>query len=137
MTLDSPHRIIMQCCRYATSLFYQIMWVKWQNFQITGGYFDDFETLGCIFKKRVNSKYEIKFSIIRYFCKHWFFFHLGEPDPDLKISCRQISPFLPHDYRESSLPTAVFVYTVSMLYRSENCIFSTFLFCLLDIHIIF
>ncbi|RWW31076.1 hypothetical protein GW17_00004323 [Ensete ventricosum] len=30
-----------------------------------------------------------------------------EPDPDLKISCRQISPFIPHDYRESSLPTAV------------------------------
>ncbi|XP_042394104.1 non-lysosomal glucosylceramidase-like [Zingiber officinale] len=36
----------------------------------------------------------------------------GEPDPDLKISCRQISPFLPHDYRESSLPTVVFVYTL-------------------------
>ncbi|KAJ8513418.1 hypothetical protein OPV22_003852 [Ensete ventricosum] len=36
----------------------------------------------------------------------------GEPDPDLKISCRQISPFIPHDYRESSLPTAVFVYTL-------------------------
>ncbi|XP_074588013.1 uncharacterized protein LOC141843888 [Curcuma longa] len=36
----------------------------------------------------------------------------GEPDPDLKISCRQISPFIPHNYRESSLPTAVFVYTL-------------------------
>ncbi|CAD5176314.1 unnamed protein product [Musa acuminata subsp. malaccensis] len=36
----------------------------------------------------------------------------GEPDPDLKISCRQISPFIPHDYHESSLPTAVFVYTL-------------------------
>ncbi|GFP98320.1 non-lysosomal glucosylceramidase [Phtheirospermum japonicum] len=36
----------------------------------------------------------------------------GEPDPELKISCRQISPFIPHNYRESSLPTAVFVYTV-------------------------
>ncbi|KAL8162878.1 hypothetical protein V2J09_014367 [Rumex salicifolius] len=36
----------------------------------------------------------------------------GEPDPDLKISCRQISPFIPHDYRDSSLPTAVFVYTL-------------------------
>ncbi|KAF8394139.1 hypothetical protein HHK36_020345 [Tetracentron sinense] len=35
----------------------------------------------------------------------------GEPDPELKISCRQISPFIPHNYRESSLPTAVFVYT--------------------------
>ncbi|PKA54158.1 hypothetical protein AXF42_Ash018168 [Apostasia shenzhenica] len=36
----------------------------------------------------------------------------GEPDPELKISCRQISPFIPHDYRESSLPTCVFVYTL-------------------------
>ncbi|KAK1307564.1 hypothetical protein QJS10_CPA09g01999 [Acorus calamus] len=36
----------------------------------------------------------------------------GEPDPDLKISCRQISPFIPHNYRESSLPTSVFVYTL-------------------------
>jgi uncharacterized protein (DUF608 family) len=39
----------------------------------------------------------------------------GEPDPDLKISCRQISPFIPHDYKDSSLPTSVFVYTVSDL----------------------
>ncbi|XP_057959180.1 uncharacterized protein LOC131151781 [Malania oleifera] len=36
----------------------------------------------------------------------------GEPDPELKVSCRQISPFIPHNYRESSLPTAVFVYTL-------------------------
>lgn len=36
----------------------------------------------------------------------------GEPDPELKISCRQISPFIPHNYKESSLPAAVFVYTV-------------------------
>ncbi|KAH9680924.1 non-lysosomal glucosylceramidase [Citrus sinensis] len=38
----------------------------------------------------------------------------GEPDPELKISCRQISPFIPHNYRDSSLPTAVFVYTNSI-----------------------
>ncbi|GMH31222.1 hypothetical protein Nepgr_033065 [Nepenthes gracilis] len=36
----------------------------------------------------------------------------GEPDPDLKVSCRQISPFIPHNYRDSSLPAAVFVYTL-------------------------
>ncbi|KAK4854726.1 hypothetical protein QYF36_000564 [Acer negundo] len=36
----------------------------------------------------------------------------GEPDPELKISCRQISPFIPNNYRDSSLPTAVFVYTL-------------------------
>uniref|UniRef100_A0A0E0LK05 Non-lysosomal glucosylceramidase n=1 Tax=Oryza punctata TaxID=4537 RepID=A0A0E0LK05_ORYPU len=35
----------------------------------------------------------------------------GEPDPELKVSCRQISPFIPHNYQESSLPTSVFVYT--------------------------
>lgn len=36
----------------------------------------------------------------------------GEPDPELKVSCRQISPFIPHNYEDSSLPTAVFVYTL-------------------------
>ncbi|CAN6990557.1 unnamed protein product [Brassica rapa subsp. trilocularis] len=36
----------------------------------------------------------------------------GEPDPELKISCRQISPFIPNNYRDSSLPAAVFVYTL-------------------------
>lgn len=36
----------------------------------------------------------------------------GEPDPDLKISCRQISPFIPHNYQDSSLPASVFVYTL-------------------------
>ncbi|XP_031266962.1 non-lysosomal glucosylceramidase [Pistacia vera] len=56
----------------------------------------------------------------------------GEPDPELKISCRQISPFIPHNYRDSSLPTAVFVYTlvntgkerakVSLLYTWANSI---------------
>jgi len=39
--------------------------------------------------------------------------HTGEPDPDLKISCRQISPFIPHNYTESSFPVCVFSYTVS------------------------
>ncbi|KAH9322345.1 hypothetical protein KI387_016984, partial [Taxus chinensis] len=37
----------------------------------------------------------------------------GEPDPELKISCRQISPFIPHNYKESSLPVAVFSYTLT------------------------
>ncbi|KAF9605135.1 hypothetical protein IFM89_014126 [Coptis chinensis] len=36
----------------------------------------------------------------------------GEPDPELKVSCRQISPFIPNNYRDSSLPAAVFVYTL-------------------------
>lgn len=38
--------------------------------------------------------------------------YVGEPDPELKVSCRQISPFIPNNYRDSSLPAAVFVYTV-------------------------
>ncbi|KAJ8625341.1 hypothetical protein MRB53_033871 [Persea americana] len=37
----------------------------------------------------------------------------GDPDPELKIVCRQISPFIPHNYKESSLPVAVFTYTLS------------------------
>ncbi|XP_048531621.1 non-lysosomal glucosylceramidase-like isoform X1 [Triticum urartu] len=36
----------------------------------------------------------------------------GEPDPELKLSCRQISPFIPHNYEESSLPVSIFVYTL-------------------------
>ncbi|XP_019168993.1 PREDICTED: non-lysosomal glucosylceramidase-like [Ipomoea nil] len=39
----------------------------------------------------------------------------GEPDPALKITCRQISPFIPHNYKDSSLPTAVFTFTISNL----------------------
>ncbi|CAI9101520.1 OLC1v1038860C1 [Oldenlandia corymbosa var. corymbosa] len=37
----------------------------------------------------------------------------GEPDPDLKIVCRQLSPFIPHNYKESSLPVTVFTFTLS------------------------
>ncbi|XP_062192980.1 uncharacterized protein LOC133896401 isoform X2 [Phragmites australis] len=36
----------------------------------------------------------------------------GEPDPEIKITCRQISPFIPHNYIHSSFPTAVFTFTV-------------------------
>lgn len=59
----------------------------------------------------------------------------GEPDPELKISCRQISPFIPHNYRDSSLPTCTFVYTlvntgkeranVSLLFTWANTIGGT------------
>lgn len=37
----------------------------------------------------------------------------GEPDPELKIVCRQISPFIPHNYKESSFPVSVFTFTLS------------------------
>jgi non-lysosomal glucosylceramidase len=36
----------------------------------------------------------------------------GDPDPKFKITCRQISPFIPHNYRESNFPTAVYTFTV-------------------------
>lgn len=36
----------------------------------------------------------------------------GEPDPEIKITCRQISPFIPHNYQQSSLPVAVFTFTL-------------------------
>ncbi|XP_075648671.1 uncharacterized protein LOC142619459 isoform X2 [Castanea sativa] len=37
----------------------------------------------------------------------------GEPDPELTIVSRQISPFIPHNYKESSFPVSVFTYTLS------------------------
>ncbi|WOL14286.1 non-lysosomal glucosylceramidase-like [Canna indica] len=42
----------------------------------------------------------------------------GEPDPDLKIVCRQISPFIPHNYKESSYPVAVFTFTLTNLAKT-------------------
>ncbi|KAL9659008.1 hypothetical protein QQ045_028267 [Rhodiola kirilowii] len=36
----------------------------------------------------------------------------GEADPVLKIVCRQLSPIIPHNYKESSYPVSVFTYTI-------------------------
>lgn len=36
----------------------------------------------------------------------------GETDPELKITCHQISPVIPHDYEASSLPVSVFEFTI-------------------------
>jgi uncharacterized protein (DUF608 family) len=36
----------------------------------------------------------------------------GEPDPELRVVCRQISPVIPHNYKESSFPVSVFTFTV-------------------------
>ncbi|CAK7357173.1 unnamed protein product [Dovyalis caffra] len=36
----------------------------------------------------------------------------GEPDPELRVVCRQISPFIPHNYKESSFPVSVFTFTL-------------------------
>jgi non-lysosomal glucosylceramidase len=35
-----------------------------------------------------------------------------EPAPKIQLTCRQISPVLPHNYRESSTPAGVFVWTI-------------------------
>ncbi|KAM7279303.1 hypothetical protein ACFE04_006437 [Oxalis oulophora] len=37
----------------------------------------------------------------------------GVPDPELKIVSRQISPFIPNNYKESSFPVSAFTYTIS------------------------
>ncbi|XP_050920592.1 uncharacterized protein LOC127138238 isoform X1 [Lathyrus oleraceus] len=38
-----------------------------------------------------------------------------EPDPALRIVCRQISPVIPHNYKESSFPVSVFTFTLNNL----------------------
>ena len=35
-----------------------------------------------------------------------------EPVPGVRLTCRQVSPVIPHNYRESSFPVGVFVWTV-------------------------
>ncbi|MBN1430198.1 MAG: hypothetical protein JXB07_17645 [Anaerolineae bacterium] len=35
-----------------------------------------------------------------------------EPDPKVKLTCRQISPVIPHNYEESSTPAGVFAWTI-------------------------
>ncbi|KAK4341185.1 hypothetical protein RND71_039686 [Anisodus tanguticus] len=37
----------------------------------------------------------------------------GVPDPELIIVCRQLSPFIPHNYKDSSFPVTVFTFTLS------------------------
>ncbi|KAG8392006.1 hypothetical protein BUALT_Bualt01G0246700 [Buddleja alternifolia] len=37
----------------------------------------------------------------------------GVTEPKISIVCRQISPFIPHNYKESSFPVAVFTFTLS------------------------
>ncbi|XP_048331813.2 uncharacterized protein LOC107421441 isoform X1 [Ziziphus jujuba] len=37
----------------------------------------------------------------------------GTPDPELEIVSRQVSPFIPHNYKESSFPVSVFTFTLS------------------------
>ncbi|KAJ9159051.1 hypothetical protein P3X46_024582 [Hevea brasiliensis] len=43
--------------------------------------------------------------------RSWTIFE-GEPDPELRIVCLQISPVIPHNYKESSFPVSVFTFTL-------------------------
>lgn len=35
-----------------------------------------------------------------------------EPDPRLRLTCRQISPVIPHNYKDSSTPASIFAWTI-------------------------
>ncbi|KAL5005060.1 hypothetical protein ScPMuIL_018516 [Solemya velum] len=41
------------------------------------------------------------------------------PEQKVRLICRQISPIFPHDYKDTSLPTAVFVWSVENLGSEE------------------
>lgn len=60
-----------------------------------------------------NHKYVYDFMYLMIVMESPFIFSdAGEPDPELRIVSRQISPFIPHNYKESSLPVSVFTFTV-------------------------
>ncbi|KAI8121146.1 Non-lysosomal glucosylceramidase [Lucilia cuprina] len=46
----------------------------------------------------------------------------------VRLVCRQISPVIPHDYKDSSLPCAVFVWSVENVCEEERTVSITFTF---------
>eukprot|EP01126_Amoeba_proteus_P043276 TRINITY_DN4742_c0_g1_i4.p1 TRINITY_DN4742_c0_g1~~TRINITY_DN4742_c0_g1_i4.p1 ORF type:complete len:808 (-),score=167.44 TRINITY_DN4742_c0_g1_i4:424-2784(-) len=53
----------------------------------------------------------------------------GEPDAELRLTCHQVSPVIPHDYEVSSFPTCVFHWTVenkSTVHDKEVSLMFTF-----------
>lgn len=46
----------------------------------------------------------------------------------VKLVCRQISPILPHEYKDSSLPTAVFVWSIENVCDQDRKVSITFSF---------
>ena len=46
----------------------------------------------------------------------------------IKLVCRQISPIIPHDYKESTLPCAVFVWNVENVCDKDRKVSITFTF---------
>ncbi|XP_062828747.1 non-lysosomal glucosylceramidase [Anolis carolinensis] len=62
------------------------------------------------------------------FCGHYAFYHAlyprawsvyQLPGQDLVLTCRQVTPIIPHDYKETSLPVGVFVWEVENLRDEE------------------
>ncbi|KAF2563866.1 hypothetical protein F2Q70_00017315 [Brassica cretica] len=49
--------------------------------------------------------------------RSWTVFN--EPDPKLRIVSRQVSPFIPNNYKESSFPVSVFAFTATNLGKEE------------------
>lgn len=49
-------------------------------------------------------------------------------DYGIKLCCRQISPFLPHEYKDSSLPCAVFIWSIENICDDERSVSITFTF---------
>lgn len=46
----------------------------------------------------------------------------------IKLCCRQVSPILPHEYRDSSLPCSVFIWNVENVCDDERSVSITFTF---------
>ncbi|ODN01681.1 Non-lysosomal glucosylceramidase [Orchesella cincta] len=56
----------------------------------------------------------------------WYTFQV--PELDLKLVCKQISPVIPHNYEDSSLPSAVFVWDIQNNSNKNLSISLTFTF---------
>lgn len=46
----------------------------------------------------------------------------------IKLCCRQVSPVLPHEYKDTSLPCAVFIWTIENVCDDERTVAITFTF---------
>ncbi|KAK4884164.1 hypothetical protein RN001_000435 [Aquatica leii] len=49
-------------------------------------------------------------------------------DYGIKLSCRQVSPIIPHNYKDSSLPCAMFIWSVENVCKEERRVTITFTF---------
>ncbi|XP_071455588.1 non-lysosomal glucosylceramidase [Hetaerina americana] len=56
----------------------------------------------------------------------WMVYDISEHD--IRLICRQVSPVIPHNYKDSSLPTAVFIWTVENNSKDIKNVSITFTF---------